>query len=99
MEVKQEVSEEKAAKEALAATLVKNATLQQQRADEADKQRLLSLDSLHAAPPSQGLLPRPSKIEKSSLNSRAATQQGHAAAREVTPADGALRSPRRVRAL
>ena len=93
-----EVAQQQAANEALTAIIAKNSAEQQRLAHDADKHRLLSVDTLHAPLPSQGNPPRPNN-ENSHLNSKAAIQQKHAAARNVTSKDGVVKSPRKVRAL
>ena len=96
-ELSQEVTQQKDAKEALTAVITKLTMQTQQQVDNADKHRLLSLDSLHAAT-SQGLVlpPRPPKIENSGLNPRAAAHLERVAAGNVTPRGGGVMSPRKV---
>jgi hypothetical protein len=93
-ELSQEVTQEKHAKEALSSVLVTFSTQKQQQADETDKNRLLSLDSLHACPPPST---PPQRLSSSSSSSSSSSNINNArAAHQHHVVAGGSRSPRRV---
>ena len=95
-ELNRDIAEQQSAQEALKQALISTAARQQHAADAADKERLLSLDALHAPPAPLGHHPRPPALCKPE-NARGQNQREGSAMRTVTPRDATgLKSPRKV---
>jgi hypothetical protein len=79
--------------------LATQVTQQQLHADELKKLKLLSVDTIHASNPPQGLQARPPTVSKSE-NFRGRHEREHATpSRQLTPREGSSRSPRKVMAV